>query len=417
MSQCFRGGIAINRISNEKPVEVEKVLASLLNSLVDTIDFQKRKQEEIAKEIDIAAGTFSKNLTGKCQFSFWNLVKLLNILYENDIAKKQEMLYKFCSVTKSKKNLRIAMEYANAKGDLTLLKLVVDREKKSSLAMNREWAYVYELVWMRSNGVIKGKELLEKLEDRKRSKVIKTIEMKALYGILTCYTMYDLEQFNSLFEYADVLMPKVDEISDDFIRTSYFARIKECLAYAYLTQDNLEKSRGLCQEILELKDQDGCYALLRASALVYLAESYTFECYVSASRYIKKSLEQLEPYFFAREKLRKQDVLNTYAYIKLVNKQELENIQIYHPAEESFLEIVKGNEKKAIAILKNLESENGFLTPMQYCYLGIATKDIALIEKSIELFECAGNRFYCKFPKKILEDFIKNGIVYEGGAK
>lgn len=110
--------------------------------------------------------------------------------------------------------------------------------------MNREWAYVYELVWMRSNGVIKGKELLEKLEDRKRSKVIKTIEMKALYGILTCYTMYDLEQFNSLFEYADVLMPKVDEISDDFIRTSYFARIKECLAYAYLTQDNLEKSRG-----------------------------------------------------------------------------------------------------------------------------------------------------------------------------
>lgn len=99
----FQRGIAINRNSNEKPVEVEKVLASLLNSLVDTIDFQKRKQEEIAKEIDIAAGTFSKNLTGKCQFSFWNLVKLLNILYENDIAKKQEMLYKFCSVTKSKK--------------------------------------------------------------------------------------------------------------------------------------------------------------------------------------------------------------------------------------------------------------------------------------------------------------------------
>lgn len=81
------------------------------------------------------------------------------------------------------------------------------------------------------------------------------------------------------------------------------------------------------------------------------------------------------------------------------------------------MEIVKGNEKKAIAILKNLENENGFLTPMQYCYLGIATKDIALIEKSIELFECAGNRFYCKFPKKLLEDFIKNGIVYEGGVK
>ena len=49
------------------------------------------------------------------------------------------------------------MEYANAKGDLSLLKLLVDRERKSSLAMNREWAYVYEMVLLRSNGTIKSR--------------------------------------------------------------------------------------------------------------------------------------------------------------------------------------------------------------------------------------------------------------------
>lgn len=76
----------------------------------------------------VAGGTLSKNLTGKTQFGFWTLVKLLNILYD-DINKRQEMLYTFCSVTTSKINLRIAMEYANAKGDLGLLKLIVDREK------------------------------------------------------------------------------------------------------------------------------------------------------------------------------------------------------------------------------------------------------------------------------------------------
>lgn len=48
------------------------------------------------------------------------------------------------------------MEYANAKGDLSLLKLLVDRERKSSLAMNREWAYVYEMVLLRSNGRLKA---------------------------------------------------------------------------------------------------------------------------------------------------------------------------------------------------------------------------------------------------------------------
>ncbi|WP_218779553.1 AimR family lysis-lysogeny pheromone receptor, partial [Bacillus thuringiensis] len=105
---------------------------------------------------------------------------------------------------------------------------------------------------------------------------------------------------------------------------------------------------------------------------------------------------------FEREKQRKLSILNTYAFIKLVNKQELENIVIYHSAEKSFLEIIKGNYKNAVEILSDLDKKNGMLTPMQYCYLGIAKNDISLIEKSIVLLECAGNRFYCRFPKKIV---------------
>ncbi|OKA30526.1 AimR family lysis-lysogeny pheromone receptor, partial [Bacillus cereus] len=183
----------MNQILKREDGETEKTLESFLSKIIDEIDFKKKNQEDIAKEIGITPGTFSKNLTGKNQFGFWKLIKLLNILYENDINKKRKMLYAFCSVTTSKKNLRIAMEYANAKGDLLLLKFIVDREKNSSLAMNREWAYVYELVWQRSSGVIAKQELLDRLEDRKGSKVIKTKEMKILYGILTCYTMCDLE--------------------------------------------------------------------------------------------------------------------------------------------------------------------------------------------------------------------------------
>ncbi|MEH0005929.1 AimR family lysis-lysogeny pheromone receptor [Bacillus cytotoxicus] len=395
----------------KEDVPKKNTLVGFLKVLVDDIDFQKKSQEDLAKEIGISGGTFSKNLTGKSQFSFWNLVKLLNILYENDINKKRQMLFTFCSITTSKKNVRIAMEYANAKGDLQLLKSLVDSEKNSSLAMNREWAYVYELVWLRSSGSIKKQELLAKIEDRKGSKVIKTKEMKVLYGILTYYTMYDLKKYNSLFEYAGVLVPEVEEITDNFIKSSYLGRIKEGLAYAYLVQDNLEKSRSLCHEILDIENIEGCFHLLRASAFVYLAESYTFECYDSASRYIKESLKQLEPYYFEREKYRRQRILNTYAFIKLVNKKNLENIKIYHFAEKSLLEIVKGNYINAVNILNDLEKKNGYLTPMQYCYLGIAKDDISLIEKSIMLFECEGDRFYSKFPKKIMAEFNKNGMI------
>lgn len=211
----------MNQILKREDEASKNTLMNFLSEIIDEIDFQKKNQEDIAKGIGITPGTLSKNLAGKSQFGFWNLIKLFNLLYANDINKQQEMLHMFCSVTTNKKNLRIAMEYANAKGDLQLLKFVVDREKNSSLAMNREWAYVYELVWRRSSGVIVKQELLAKLEDRKGSKVIKTKEMKVLYGILTCYTMCDLETYTSLFEYADVLLPKVEDISDSFIKANF----------------------------------------------------------------------------------------------------------------------------------------------------------------------------------------------------
>ncbi|TKH09028.1 hypothetical protein FC694_28590 [Bacillus wiedmannii] len=402
-------------LKQNQNVESEKTIDKFLGNLIDTIDFQRRNQGDLAKEMGVAAGTLSKNLTGKTQFGFWSLLKLLNILYD-DINKRQEMLYNFCSVTTSKINLRIAMEYANAKGDFGLLKLVVDSEKKSSLAMNREWAYAYELVWMRSSGILQGKALLDELEERKKRKIIKTEEIKVLYGILTFYTMYDLEKFNSLFDYAEVMQPNIELITDDFIRAAYSGRIKEGLSYAYLMQDKVDKARELCHEILHLKNENDCFSLLRASALVYLAESYTFESYERATWYIKKSLEMLDLCQSERANKRKESIFTTHAFIKLVNQQELDNIKIYHPAEEAFLEIVKGNSQKAIEILVELERNKGFLTPMQYCYLGIAKNDITLIENSIMQFECEGNRFYSKLPKKLLVKFSKNGTMREGGV-
>ncbi|HDR7494830.1 TPA: hypothetical protein QCX40_005554 [Bacillus cereus] len=396
-------------------VKSEKTLDKFLGRLIDSIDFQRRSQGDLAKEMGVAGGTLSKNLTGKTQFGFWSLLKLLNILYD-DINKRQEMLYTFCSVTTSKINLRLAMEYANAKGDLGLLKLIVDREKKSSLAMNREWAFAYELVWMRSSGILQGKALLDELEERKKRKIIKTEEVKVLYGILTFYTMYDLEKFNALFDYAEVMQPNIELITDEFIRAAYSGRIKEGLSYAYLMQDKVDKARELCHEILNLEDDKECFALLRASALGYLAESYTFESYDRASWYVNKALETLNSCHVERAKKRRKNIFNTYAFIKLVNKQGLENIKIYNVCEEAFYQVLIGKSDVAIKLLKECEIKDGKLSPMKKCILGYALKNTKLIEESIVDFECEGNRFYSKLPKKMLVKFTKNGTMCEGGV-
>ncbi|MGX5447188.1 AimR family lysis-lysogeny pheromone receptor, partial [Bacillus thuringiensis] len=43
--------------------------------------------------------------------------------------------------------------------------------------------------------------------------------------------------------------------------------------------------------------------------------------------------------------------------------------------------------------------------------------DIDLLKESLVDFECAGNRFYSKLPRKMLVEFYKIGIIYEGDAK
>lgn len=83
-----------------------KALMKFLSSIIDEIDFQRRNQEDISKELGISGGALSKNLSGKTQFNFWNMIKLLNILYDDDVLRKKEMLHKFCSVTKSKQNMQ-----------------------------------------------------------------------------------------------------------------------------------------------------------------------------------------------------------------------------------------------------------------------------------------------------------------------
>lgn len=407
-----------------KQEETKKELIGFLSIIIDEIDFQRRTHGKLAEQIGISSGLLSRSLSGKNQFNFWSLIKLLNILYENDSLQKHKLIYRFCLLTTSKKNLRIAMEYAHAKGDLDLLKQLIDQEKTSSLATNREWAYVYDLVWIRGQGTLIGKELLEKLESSKKGRVIKTTEMNALYDVLTCYIMYDIEKVTSFFEYIEISKPKFTEIKDEFIRNMYEIRMKEVHAAAHLLGGNIKTCRKLCNEIIDMEDLYDIFSIQKASAYAYLAESYTFDCFETASNYVEMSLQYLDTLYFKRAEVREKQILNTYGFMQMVQYLtsekplfNLNEIEVFHPAEQALLETLKGNRDKAIEVLNNMKKENGYLLPIEYCYLGLAMNDIDYIKKSIELFRYKGGGFYSKLPSFILEYFSEHGIMYRSVGK
>ncbi len=82
-----------------------------------------------------------------------------------------------------------------------------------------------------------------------------------------------------------------------------------------------------------------------------------------------------------------------------------------------FYQVLIGQSDVAIKLLRECERKDGKLSPMKKCILGYALKNAKLIEESIVDFECAGNRFYSKLPRKMLVDINKNGIIYMGDAK
>lgn len=386
-----------------------------LANIIDQIDFQRKNRETIAKSLGISGPAFSKNLSGKTELGFLNMVKLVEDLFE-DPFEKAYMIRDFCRRTNSKKNIRIAMEYGNALGDLELLRIAIQRGITSNNVKTYEWACVYELVWMRLKKIISNASFIEELEERKKSKIAKNEEMKIMLDILTLYTMYDLRDFKILSERIENLQCKIEKISNNFIRDLYSNRVKEWYAYALLMDEQIEKSREVCHSILNVYDEHGYLHLLKVSALGYLGESYV-DNYEQAIWYLNKGITLLNQCQFEKAQNRKKDFLNMRSYLRMIHGKDMHDLQIYDEGEWSLYYIVTGNRERAIRILRNRELTDGSLSPMKFCYLGWALEDKEILKKSIELFCSQGCKFYSYLPRKVLVDINKNGIIYTGDAK
>ncbi|MGU9541218.1 AimR family lysis-lysogeny pheromone receptor [Bacillus cereus] len=386
-----------------------------LANIIDQIDFQRKNRETIAKSLGISGPAFSKNLSGKTELGFLNMVKLVEDLFE-DPFERAYMIRDFCRRTNSKKNIRIAMEYGNALGDLELLRIAIQRGITSNNVKTYEWACVYELVWMRLKKIISNASFIEELEERKKSKIAKNEEMKIMLDILTLYTMYDLRDFKILSERIENLQCKIEKISNNFIRDLYSNRVKEWYAYALLMDEQIEKSREVCHSILNVYDEHGYLHLLKVSALGYLGESYV-ENYEQAIWYLNKGITLLNQCQFEKAQNRKKDFLNMRSYLRMIHGKDMHDLQIYDEGEWSLYYIVTGDRERAIRILRNRELTDGSLSPMKLCYLGWALEDKEILKKSIELFCSQGCKFYSYLPRKKLVGINKNGIIYTGDAK
>lgn len=89
-----------------------------------------------------------------------------------------------------------------------------------------------------------------------------------------------------------------------------------------------------------------------------------------------------------------------------INPEDIKDL-----AERAFLYIKLGKIDKAIALLKELEQKNGYLSSFQLYYMGLATGKKEYFIQSIKSFYKAQDYFYVQLPELAMACYnISKGV-------
>lgn len=377
-------------------------MQEVLNKISNQINFHRMSTRKIGKRINTTHVTISNFLNGKSQMKSNTYGELLKEVFPDDVNTRRMCCEKYFSQTDKPMNKRLAMDYLAVHGEQELLKQLIDVEKISHDKDTREWAFVYELIYLRNKGELSGNTLQKRLHQAKKEIKISTTEMRVLFEILSLFATADRRNFKLMNDTAVILLEEIAAISDPYIKLSFEYKIKECMIQGLLMSGEVEKARTTCHEIINREELRRRFPMIVATAYGTLGESYTFESFEMATHYISKAIELLEKKLNARMSLRYDMMINTIEFLKIKWRVDLNNVHPIHLAEKAYLEIQLGNNEKAIQMLESLEEVNGELSAFQLYYMALAKNDKSLLVESLNKFEQLGIIFYSQLPKKKL---------------
>ncbi|EJS61980.1 hypothetical protein ICU_05148 [Bacillus cereus BAG2X1-1] len=380
-------------------------MQALLNKLHDDLFAMGITDGELAKQLQVGKSTISETFNGKRDMKFYQFSGALMCAYDDDHNLRRKMIMEYVNLNSEKDygSFRETLEYTSYRGELELLHTMIEKEKDSLYAKNREAAIVYELLYKRSLERFNGDELLNQLEAVRKK--VKYVENNAMCDLLMCYLLYDTGNYRSILSYVKSAEEKVKQISvrkNRFIKSSYSHRIIEILSAIHLLRGNVNECREFSLELIEQCGNNPQFNIQRVNAFCNLGESYIFSDYDKSLKYLQESLENLGEPFNQRLKDKRKLIHQTMVFLKIYWDKPLESYLEVHPAEKAYLEIKSGNNKKAEEILLSLLKSQGRLSAFQKFYLGLARNDRKLMEESLEIFEEKGNIFYSQLPKRYL---------------
>ncbi|AOM13840.1 AimR family lysis-lysogeny pheromone receptor [Bacillus thuringiensis] len=388
----------------------QQVMNTIITKLKDDLFSAKITNHELASFLEIAPSTLSSILNGKTEISFNFLIKIIIKLYGKPFVTLQNEIVSNYLLHAKPENQREALEYASFGRELDNMKKLVEREKNSATEVNRECAKIYDITYKHFK-IVKQYDpydFSDELEEYKNK--VKSNEAKILIDILLCQAMYQMKDYKRLYKRIQNIEPNVrsEKVPNKFICSSFLVRIKEIIIVVYMMQNEIEKARETCMELLDICEKNPNLILQKANVFYNLGESFLLENYAASKKYLEQSLFILNKANFKEDKdikRKKRRIESTIIFLKIHHYRDIHTLpDVLDLDDQAYLEYKKGNLVKAEELLMKLERKNGSLNEFSTFYLGLIRKDRRLIEKSYMMFIQKHSYFYANLPKCYLEN-------------
>lgn len=320
----------------------------------------------------------------------------LPLFLNMQIAKNNRSLYDTIQIIKqfvisssSPRIQREGMEFLYWNGFYEELRTLVDQHSRLLDETSAEWANMYKWMYLRKKRKINARELIDCMNDL----VPSDPALQALKLFMLIYSYYDLREYGKLGVYLDTLEAWIDQVESPLLRDYLTMRQYEVLFHYHWKKNEVIMARMYAYKVVNNSYNQERKAMLHS----HLAQTFIFESYDKAMGHIQESLLLSSVYGY---KIIHDQVANHTIPFISAHFGKYEEIETTDLSEQAHLEIARGNRKRAIELLENLDH----FTPFRTYYYGLAKKDTGILQKAYDGFVNEyKDYFFARLPLKAIE--------------
>ncbi|MGP4106135.1 AimR family lysis-lysogeny pheromone receptor [Virgibacillus sp. L01] len=319
------------------------------------------------------------------------LEQVLQVLkQEHDEVTADRLARNFCLQTTSNEISKKGMEFLYMNGHYDDLQKLINKNKQSDCKSNQNWAAVYQVTIDRKLKRYLPGEIIRQLSDIRTDEP----ELQCLMEFIKIniyHSMGDYSQFGNSVEKQQHLFGK---IKDRFLLSFFQIRLNQSLFIFYLIRNEVIMARKYAFRVLNSTTSPS----IKVNIHTNLGFSYLYDTYFQGMYHMSEALKVAKKNDLQS---RVEAIVQKNIPFLSAHFRKTEGVTSTDKSEQAHIEIAKGNNAKAVAILSEIPIDS----PFKLYYLGLAKQDKKILLKAYNSFiENRSDYFFSRMPLRSIRE-------------